>query len=281
MIRPAIAFAACLLLLPAPRAAAETTQCTAINSLPAVINAQGVYCLKKDLSTAISSGAAITIGSNNVTLDCNDWKIGGLAAGLATNATGIEAIDRKNITIRNCGIRGFRNGIFLYGNGAYHLVEDNRIDLSTSAGIQVEGDGTTVRGNRVYDTGGQAGYANGIYVMGDAITIVDNTVAGVHSPTHGATGMSASPVAGAAFVAHNRITGVDGSLDSRGLYLQGRSLALDNMVARTPGPAPAASHIGVYCTSANATVRGSLIAGFAAPATPISALCTASGNTVN
>src|SRR5690606_15410624 len=120
------------------------------------------------------------------------------------------------------GIRGFMYGIYLYGNGAYHLVEDNRIDLSTSAGIQVEGDGTTVRGNRVYDTGGRAGYASqGILVMGDAITIADNTVAGVHSPAHDATGVSAFPVAGAAFVAHNRITGVDGGSGSRALYLQG------------------------------------------------------------
>src|SRR5690554_5554987 len=87
-------------------ASAETTECTVIDSIPAVISSQGVYCLKKHVSGALASGAAISVNTNNVTIDCNEFKIGNLAAGPATQATGISASGRNNVTVRNCGIRG-------------------------------------------------------------------------------------------------------------------------------------------------------------------------------
>lgn len=152
-----------------PVAHAETTLCTEITSLPATITTQGVYCLKHDLTTAIISGAAITIGTNNVTIDCNDYKIGGLAAGINTGAYGIEAVDRVNLTIRHCGVRGFMIGINLHGSsGGSQLVEDNRVDLNTYIGMQIEGDDMLVRRNRILQTGGRPAaltaaslYANG------------------------------------------------------------------------------------------------------------------------
>jgi len=79
-----------------------------------VITSQGVYCLNHDLATAMTSGNAIDIQTNNVTVDCNGYKIGGLAAGPSSVAYGIHAdTTRQNITIRNCGIRGFVEGIYL------------------------------------------------------------------------------------------------------------------------------------------------------------------------
>jgi hypothetical protein len=152
---------------------------TVIASAPAVITTQGVYCLTHDLSTAFTVGQAILIQANNVTIDCNGYKIGGLAAGTSSLAEGILAdSSRLNITVRNCGIRGYQYGIDLQGSGS--LVEDNRLDGNLYVGINVYGDNNRVQRNRVYDTGGYPGntLSTGILAFAD---VIDNTVAGVFS----------------------------------------------------------------------------------------------------
>ena len=60
-------------------ASAETVNCTAITSVPYTITTPGLYCLTSDLSTAMSSGNAITIQANSVVLELNSHKIGGMA----------------------------------------------------------------------------------------------------------------------------------------------------------------------------------------------------------
>ena len=69
-------------------ARAETVNCTAITSLPAVITVQGIYCFTGNLSTAITTGNAIEIQTNNVVLDLNGFKLGGLAAGAIIESCG-------------------------------------------------------------------------------------------------------------------------------------------------------------------------------------------------
>jgi parallel beta-helix repeat protein len=136
-----------------------------------------VWCLRHDLATNIASGNAIEIATNNVTIDCNDFKVGGLAAGEASQTAGIYANARQNATVRHCNVRGFYKGIYLNGGG--HLVEDNRLDNNLYSGITVEGDNGLVRGNRVFDTGGSTfstGDAIGISATAD---VVDNIVDGV------------------------------------------------------------------------------------------------------
>jgi|SRR5690606_28597710 len=161
-------------------AAAETTECTTIDSVPAVISSQGVYCLKHHVSGALASGAAISVTTNNVTIDCNEFKVGNLAAGSATQATGILATGRNNVTVRNCGVRGFQVGISLT-DGQYR-VEDNRLDYNTRTGIEVSGSGSTVRRNEVVATGGSTAsgvnQVEGIRVTG-GMDVVDNNISGV------------------------------------------------------------------------------------------------------
>jgi parallel beta-helix repeat protein len=164
---------------PAVRAAESYDNCAGtISSVPATITTQGVWCLKGDLSTAITTGNAITVNANNVTIDCNDFKIGGLAAGNSSLAKGVFAHIRQNITVRHCNVRGFSTGIYLDG-GAGHLIEDNRLDNNLNMGVGVFGaDNSVVRRNRVYDTGGSSGglEAYGIYASAG---IIDNEVRGV------------------------------------------------------------------------------------------------------
>jgi hypothetical protein len=283
MLRPAIALAACLLLLPAQRAQAETSNCTAINSLPTTITSQGVYCLKKDLSTSISSGAAITIASNNVTIDCNDWKIGGLAGGPGTQAVGIESDGRKNITIRNCGIRGFKHGIWADGpaTAAYHLIENNRIDLSTMIGIFVWVDSFTIRGNRILDTAGDDLWAVGIYATGEG-EVLDNTVAGVSAGSNSglAYGIYAENPGTGAIISRNRVSGLSSVQGAQhGIATMGRQVISDNVILRANTPA-AANHYGISCQAGMGSVaRDNILVGFANPATTVSAGCTSSNNT--
>src|SRR4249919_3289302 len=90
---------------------------------------------------------------------------------------GIYANNRQNITVRNCTIRGCREGIY-FSNGAGHLIEDNRLDNNLYVGIDIEGDNDRVRRNAVYDTGGSSSDTSSYGIIADADVIV-NTVAGV------------------------------------------------------------------------------------------------------
>jgi hypothetical protein len=263
MIRILTLLATCLLLLPAQPAHAETRRCTAIESLPAVIGAQGVYCLKKDLSTSISTGEAIDIRANNVTLDCNHWKIGGLGGGPDTTAIGIRVVSRKGVTIRNCGIRGFQYGIHVTGSAAvYQLLEDNRIDLSTTCGILISGGGRwTVRRNRIYDSGGN-GHACGIWMRGPG-EVIDNTVQAVISTgvQNTSQGIYVNSLSGSSFVLRNRVVDVhgDGTVDS--IILHGDVIAARNTISRQPGDQPTPTNLGINCVG-HVIARDNLIMGF-------------------
>jgi len=205
-------------------ARAETTLCNEITSLPATISTQGVYCLKHDLNTSISSGAAIGINSNNVTLDCNDFKVGGLAAGVTTNAIGILANGRSNLTIRHCGVRGFDVGIMLIGsNVGGHLIEDNRVDLSTDTGMSLEGDDLVVRRNRILQTGGRAAEVShsSLYVHGNG-QVTDNLLSGI-TPADTGGNCSAYGIVldqGPFQVEHNLVTGLTPAVsgEARGIW---------------------------------------------------------------
>jgi len=176
-----------LLLLAAPAAWAETVNCTAITALPTVITSQGVYCLTGNLTTNMTSGSAIEIQTNNVTIDLNGWKLGGQAAGPATTALGISANQRKNITIRNGTIRGFYRGIFLNDSSPYttsqgHLIEDIRADRNSFTGMLIMGRGNIVRRNQVVNTGGSTTLTNiqayGIALFGPGGRALNKDISG-------------------------------------------------------------------------------------------------------
>jgi len=263
---------AVLLALVPREARAETYQTCAgfIDALPATIDTQGVWCLRKDLSTSVASGAAITIAANNVTIDCNDFKIGGLSAGAATKAVGIET-SRQNATIRNCAIRGFYRGVVLSGGG--HAVVDSRFDGNTNFGIYVFGDNTVVRNNRVMDTGGAPGdsiwdkIAVGIYIETSyAATVHDNVVEGVVATEGGngyAYGIIASAVMGT--IKGNAISTVvaDGTGQAIGIrngYVSGRAVAQDNIIV---AGTTTATGTGLSCAHDGMMVRANVVRGFA------------------
>ena len=153
-----------LIALAGRASADETTFCNQfITTLPYTISVQGHYCFDRNLATAITTGNAITINSDFVVIDLNNFKLGGGSAGLSTGAVGIFANNHRNITIRNGNIRGFNIGIQLGGSGSGgHLVENNVLDGNTHIGAAVNGDTVVIRNNIVANTGGGTTYAYGL-----------------------------------------------------------------------------------------------------------------------
>ena len=253
-----------------------------ITSLPAVIGTQGVWCFNKDLNTAITSGDAITVNTNNVTIDCNDFKLGGLAAGIGTTTHGVFASTRFNVTVRHCNIRGFFIGVHFVGTGGGHVIEDNRFDGNTAIGVNVAGDGSVVRRNRVFDTGGSTVVgdtdANGV-VTAFSVDIVDNTISGVMPKTGGGGNafgiiMSSNP---SGQIIGNGVHGLvkDGVGSAYGIYGAGTDriiLRNNNLV----GDGLAGS-IGFDCTSVHGSARDNVITGFG---TALFTCTDSGGNTV-
>ena len=236
-----------LLAVLATSVQAETINCTPITSLPAVISTQGVYCLTGNLATSQTSGNAITITANNVTLDLNGWKIGGQAAGTATQAFGIYSA-AVNVTVKNGIVRGFRDGIILEGRGA--VVRDMLIDQNTTVGILVDGSGAVIDHNQVVDTGGStvapnlaafgifAGYGSvgatfsnnmvsgltatgagnefGIYLVGANSTVRDNVVSDTAKPTGGGTSFGIQEAYSTAV--NNSVSNFDYGIYTAGIY---------------------------------------------------------------
>ncbi len=202
---------------------AETTNCTAVTALPAVIGAPGVYCLTSDLSTSMTSGTAITIQSDDVVLDLNDHLLKDVPSIFVlspTQAVGIGAVGRHNITIRNGTVRGFNRGIYLqesYAHSSGHLIERVRTDQSGAIGIVVYGVQSVVRNNIVTNSGVTLGTGNGsgvgIMVWGSGNRVIENdvlTVSGGSQP-YGIYIQDDGTYAG--FAAGNRISGAVRGID--------------------------------------------------------------------
>jgi len=283
-------FAAAVLLactaLPA-RAAESYDNCTGfIDTLPATIATQGTWCLRHDLSTNMVSGAAITINTNNVTIDCNDFKLGGLGAGVGTGALGLYAQNRFNTTVRHCNIRGFAYGVGIFsaaaGASGGHVIEDNRFDGNTYAGVYIDGDGSVVRRNLIVDTGGSTvatGVAYGIFAV-YSVDVIDNTVSGVLPGANpGGNGNAVGIFTNfnhSGSISGNRVRGLVrlGTYEVNGIYNtnSGRIILDRNHVV---GDGSTGS-IGLRCFDGIGNARDNVISGFVTAVET----CASSGNMV-
>lgn len=266
---PAILLLAACAFPISAHAAGDYDNCAGfIDSLPASINTQGTWCLRKDLSTGIASGNAINIRANNVTLDCNNFKIGGLSAGPGTSADGIRVIDRENITVRHCNIRGFHHCVAISGAASSgHVIEDNRVEGCPHEGIAVLGDASVIQRNLVRNTGGsttEPGFARGISIQG-SIDVLDNTISGV-VPSVDSAGdalaigiYSVSNLSGS--IRGNRIRGLTpaGAGAAYGVYGldSGRISLLENELVGTAG-----TSTGLRCANSNGRAKDNVISGF-------------------
>jgi len=278
-MHPSLAWSVAVAALALSSAArAETIYCTPINTLPTVIGTQGIYCLKKDLATSITTGAAITINANNVTIDLNGFKLGGLGGGAGSQAKGIAATGRTNITLRNGSVRGFYAGIHLAGGGSGHLIEDMRVEGSLQTGIFIGAAGTIIRRNVISAIGGGSdSSAYGIYIAANGVSVTDNVVDGVHE-TYQAVGIMMISGSERGIIAGNEVRdfGAVQSLTSRGIWVSGtnRMVIKDNYVVNTTA---GALH-GIHADGASDACIGNVVS--ASFSNPIYGCDYSSGNHV-
>lgn len=232
------------------QARAETVNCTPITLVPYTINMSGVYCLKQDFVIALSSGSAIAIAANDVTLDFNGFTVdGGGSVG-----DGVRADSKSNLTIRNGEIRGFSRGIFIYTptsgytDSRAHIVEDMKLTDNLLAGINISAIGSIIRGNVVSNTGGSsaASPVAGIYAAGTGNVVSNNVVEntdGTLGAGYAGRGIWVSQTDGSV-VRGNTVTNTKGTTGTYGIntYPSLGSLLRDNYVS-------GASNYGVVMNS--------------------------------
>jgi hypothetical protein len=262
-----------LMLLPCAGFAQDG--CKPVTVLPRVIGSPGVYCLTQDLSTTVSASPAIQIVADNVTVDCGGHTITG-TAGASTSAPGISATARKNVTVRDCTLKGFVTGIFLNGSG--HLVEHNLLAGNYSTGIRVIGDNSTVRENQVVDTGGTtlALTSYGISTT-KSVDILGNTVATVTGRAGsgiGAYGIytSTNP---SGVVADNRVRGLAADVGAANFGIFNAQAT--NVIVRgnSVSNLPNTTGYGLRCTGSGSVAVSNVIQGYSIP---ISGCKDAAGN---
>jgi hypothetical protein len=177
----------CVAAVPAAADADETVYCTRlITSVPYTISQPGHYCLARNVTTSMASGAAITIAADFVWLDLNNFAVDASAAGPSTVATGISTYGHHHVTVRNGVVTGFMNAVELdsAASAGNLTVEGIRADRNTRTAISVRGNagGHVVRDNVVTNTGGTT-FVNltgitGIAVSGD-VSVLGNDVSKV------------------------------------------------------------------------------------------------------
>jgi hypothetical protein len=82
---------------------------TPISSIPFTIGASGTYILTAGLVYSASTGNAITVNANNVTIDLNGHYL--ICSVSGNSATGIFASNKLNIRVRNGEILRFSHGV--------------------------------------------------------------------------------------------------------------------------------------------------------------------------
>lgn len=281
---------ACLALLAAalvPRAAraAESFDACAnfVTTLPATINTPGIWCLTQNLTTTMTSGDAITVNSDDVTLDCNGFKIDDVGGGAFTTANGVRAESRERLTIRNCMIRGFYLGTYIYDlsgqDDGHHRIEDSYFVANRSVGIYVGGNGTVVQRNAVLvtvsPTDGHDAY--GIQTFG-TVDVVDNLVSNVEAANATVAGIVTSLNQGGS-VRGNRIRGVRRT-SGTGIFLggirndanSGRMILRGNSIVGDG----AAGSVAIECDDVTDRTKNNVIKGFATAV----AGCSNDGNVI-
>ena len=203
---------------------AQSSDCTVIGSIPATIGSPGKYCMAADAMVDMTVGVAITIASDDVTLDCRDHTLSNAASANDGSSIGIFASSVANIIVRNCRVvGGFTDAIHIhqpmaqYNSAFYYRIEDNYIVGPWRYGIVASGSAVEVRGNKIWDVGGQAsGPAVGMRLGGAVQSankfqiVEDNYILGTKSPVNNAFAIFSDGSIGSVF-RDNTISGTAAS----------------------------------------------------------------------
>ena len=184
------------LLLSMRPAAADTTHCTAITSLPNTISNPGVYCLTQDLVYGQNFGSAITIAADGVTLDLNGHAVRfeGTPNVADATLTGIYVGGHYYVSIIDGTVAGFLSGVTVNSSSSKRsrggLVAQLRIQRSAQVGLYLDCDGCTVRDNMIVDTQIPSSWSPsssqpyGLWAFGNGNLITGNRVYNTNPLTH-------------------------------------------------------------------------------------------------
>ena len=129
-------------MLITPLAMAATPACGS------TINADTTW--DSDMSCNVNGGNGITIGANNIVLDCAGHSMTGPGSGY-----GVELRNKNGVTIKNCNISGFYFGLVIVSS-SFNTLLDNSASSNTENGIYISSSfnntltGNTVSSNRRY-----------------------------------------------------------------------------------------------------------------------------------
>jgi hypothetical protein len=115
---------------------------TKITSVPYTINKAGFYFLDRNLDYSSTSGAAITVEADDVTIDLMGFALTGPGSG----SRGIYMHGRSNVEVRNGTVRGFYIGIEedSSASGNKHHIINVRANLN-SFGIWLKGNNLLIK----------------------------------------------------------------------------------------------------------------------------------------
>ena len=173
-----------------------------IDAVPANVTTGGIWCLRKNLTTSTPSGGVLMFTGNNVTLDCNGYRIE--HTDVSNNAQAL-VLTGNNSVVRHCDIRSFYRGVSVSGSGG--LVEDNRFLQTGYLPIYVQSAGGIIRRNHVFGVGNHDSNNGAVtavvaYGSGDVIDNVIDTV----TPRANASG-NASPTALYLYIVSGQVSG--------------------------------------------------------------------------
>jgi len=104
-----------------------------------------------------SEDGVIIIGANDITIDCAGMDLNGDDTGWGIYNTGYT-----NVTIQNCTIRNYSNGIYIYDDTNFNLIQDNNIYDNASHGIYLNKHATdnNIIDNNIYNNASYGVYLN-------------------------------------------------------------------------------------------------------------------------
>jgi hypothetical protein len=217
---------------------AGTTMGIPITRLPAVIKKPGVYVLNRSLTTARTDGAAITIESDNVTLDLNDHAITLLPPNGFTGTVttvGITCGANSFVHIRNGLVAGFAKGVSVEDYSSEGIIiEDLHVKGTTGTastfGMLINAFGPKIRRCTVSDTTSTTSEAFGLVVQGNLAEVSECSVLATNGGSGNASrGLEVLGVGSE--LRNNHVANVTLAANSTGIQTGGGILLIGNTVS--------------------------------------------------
>jgi parallel beta-helix repeat protein len=244
---------------------------TKITSLPYTISAPGAYILTGSLTYTLTSGSAITVAANDVTINLNGFCLTGPGKTSGTNY-GITILPGYcNVEIRNGSVRNFGSIGISTGSSTCDSIRVSgiRANFMGGYGISLSGENNLVMNCTVGNSGGHGIYA-GSYSLVKGNQSYANTNDGIHTLS-GATVMGNQTNGNAKGIyAQNSCTITDNTVFNSSSY--GITVGSNCTVSRNTSTNNISAGIitGTYCTITNNTTKG----------LTSSSYCTLADNTV-